>query len=101
MTGLSASQWSSIKRLCGPQLRCLAPWASLPTVTKGMDRLLSHQAVSLEDDGLRWRLRQGPHAGTRHERQERVKFLIGLERAVAQLADRGDRVRTGRVADQL
>ena len=39
--------------------------------------------------------------GLGHERQECVKFLIGLERAVAQLVDRGNRVRTGRVADQL
>ena len=31
--------------------------------------------------------------GLGHERQERVKFLIGLERAVAQLTDRGDLVR--------
>ena len=39
--------------------------------------------------------------GLGHERQERVKFLIGLERAAAQLADRGDRVRAWRGADQL
>src|SRR5579863_8692104 len=39
--------------------------------------------------------------GLGHERQERVRFLIGVERAAAQLADRGDRVGAWRGADQL
>ena len=39
--------------------------------------------------------------GPGHERQERVKFLIGLERVTAQLVNRADRVCAGRLPDQL
>jgi hypothetical protein len=103
MTGLSASQLSSIARLRGPQWRSLVHWASSPTVTKVTigcvptkraasrggsrsrnDRDATSVSRTTASAGGSGKVRV---PGLGHERQECVKFLIGLERAVAQLAD--------------
>ena len=39
--------------------------------------------------------------GLGHESEELVEFLVGLERVATQLVDRADRVRAGRLPDQL
>jgi hypothetical protein len=106
MTGLSASQSSSIARLRDPQCRSLVHWASSPTVTNvRIGCLPTSRAASC---GGR-RPRNEPEAtsvsrtaadasgsgkvsapGPGHERQKLIQLVIGLERATAQLVDRAD-----------
>lgn len=117
MTGLPDSQSSSIARLRGPQRRRLAHWVISPMVTnvrigcRPTSRVASPEGSRPRNDREATSVSRttalaagsgnvrAPRLG--HEREKLIELFIALERVVAQLVDRGDRVSARRLLNQL